>query len=184
MSGIIGRRNIEPGMSSINLMGSPLEIVDINRVNIKISIPENEISKINKGIEADISVSAIGDKNFKGKVTSVSPVAEKFSRTYEAKIEVTNPDLALKPGMVCDVKLYIPSTKSLVVVPYQSISKDSDGNTFVYTVDIRAKRAHKQIVTTGDYFGDYIEVISGLSSGQTIVSKGVNKLSDNYLINW
>ena len=183
-NGIIGRRNIEPGMSSINLSGSPLEIADIKTVNIKISVPENEISKVKKGLKAEISVSAVGNKKYEGNVTTVSQVADKFSRTYEAKINVTNPDMELKPGMVCDVLLTIPSDEELVVVPHQSISKDNHGNTYVFLVDIANKKAHKQIVNVGDYFGDYIEIISGLTPNQTIVSEGASKLTDNSLITW
>ncbi len=183
-NGIIGRRNIEPGMSSINLSGSPLEIADIKTVNIKISVPENEISKVKKGLKAEISVSAVGNKKYEGKVITVSQVADKFSRTYEAKINVTNPDLELKPGMVCDVLLTILSDEALVVVPYQSISKDSHGNTFVFLVNVPEKKAHKQIVSVGNYFGDYIEIISGLNPDQIIVSEGVSKLTDNSLITW
>ena len=184
VNGVIGRRNIEPGMSSISLSGSPLEIVDIRMVNIKISIPENEISKIKKGLHAEISVSAVGNKKFEGKIINVSPVADKFSRTYDAKIEVTNSELDLKPGMVCDVSLNIPADQDLIIIPYQSISEDSNGNTFVFLVDIPNKKVHKQVVKADDYYGDYIGIVSGLSVGQTIVSKGVNKLSDNCLITW
>ena len=183
-SGIIGRRNIETGMSSINLSGSPLEIVDIKTVNIKISVPENEISKIKKGLKTEILVAAAGNKKYEGKITTVSPVADLISRTYEAKIKVVNHDLELKPGMVCDVSLNIPSGEDFIVIPYQSISKDSDGNTFVFLVDTSNKKAHKQVVAAGGYFGDYIEIISGLSPGQTIVCKGVSKLTDNSLITW
>lgn len=183
-SGIIGRRNIEPGMSSISLAGSPLEIVDINTVNIKIPVPENEISKIKKGLRAKISVGALGNKKYEGTIVNVSPVADKFSRTYDAKIEVKNPNLDLKPGMVCDVSLDISSDTDLIIVPYQSISEDSNGKTFVYLVDLQNKKALKQIVDAGDYFGDYVEIISGLTPGQTIVNKGVSKLSDNCIITW
>jgi len=183
-SGIIGSRNIEPGMSSINMSGAPLEIVDITTVNIKIPVPENEISKIIKGLKAEISVGALGNKKYEGTIIHVSPVADRFSRTYDAKIEVNNSNLDLKPGMVCDVSVAILSDAGLVLVPYQSISEDSNGNAFVYLVDIANKKALKQIVKAGDYFGGNIEILSGLTPGQTIVNKGVNKLSDNCIITW
>jgi RND family efflux transporter MFP subunit len=183
-NGIIGIRNIEPGMSAINITGTPLEIVDIKTVNIKIPIPENEISKIKKGLVANITVSALGNKKYEGIITNVSQVADKFSRTYDAKILVTNTDYELKPGMVCDVKLNIQLDEFSVLVPYQSVSEDSDGNTFVYLIDATNKRAKKQIVKTGNFVGSDIEIISGLTEGQEVVCKGNNKLMDNSLITW
>ena len=48
-SGIVGRRNIEPGMSALSIGSAPIELVDINKVYVKVSVPENEIGKITKG---------------------------------------------------------------------------------------------------------------------------------------
>lgn len=184
LNGLVGRRNIEPGMSSISLSSSPLELVDIRQVFVKISVPENEVSQITKGMKAGFTVSALNEKPFSGEVENVSPVADKISRTYEAKILVKNPDLALKPGMVCDVRMEAAMEKELVIIPYQSVSKDSENRTFVFLVDIKEKRARKQVIKSGQYKGTGMEVISGLEPGQIIVNGGKEKLSDNSLIIW
>ena len=184
VDGMVGRRNIEPGMSSISITSAPLELVDIKQVYVKISVPENEVSRIVKGMKATFTVSALDDREFKGVVANISPVADRISRTYEAKILVANPDLALKPGMVCDVKMETSMEKELVLVPYQSVSKDSENHAFVFLVDASAKRARKQVIKTGQYQDAGLEVISGLEPGQIIVNGGKEKLSDNSLIAW
>ncbi len=183
-AGVIGKRNIEPGMSSINLTGAPLEIVDLKTVHIKIPVPEKEVSKIKKGLNADILVSALENKQFVGKIINVSPVADKFSRTYDAKIEVNNPDFELKPGMVCDVNLHLQLDNSIVLVPYPSITRDENGNAFVFLVDKVNKKAVKQVVETGNYVGSDVEILAGLTEGQEVVCEGKYKLSDNSLISW
>jgi RND family efflux transporter MFP subunit len=182
VNGTIGRRNIEPGMSSISISSSPFELVDIKTVYVKISVPENEISKIKKGLKTSFVVSALNDKKFEGEITNVSPVADVISRTYEAKIRVKNPNLDLKPGMVCDVELNLTTEKELMLIPYTSADKDKEGNTFVYIVDNKHERVKKQIIKTGNYNGDYLEVLSGLTQGQIIVREGKERLSDNSLI--
>ena len=180
--GIIGKRNIEPGMIPLNLGSAPFELVDINMINVKISVPENEINKINKGMKANISVLAINGTRYEGIVTNISPVAELMSRTYTVKITVGNPRHELKPGMVCDVT--IPSGKgtAALVVPYPSVSKDNDGNNFVFVVNPDKSSVKKQIVITGRYIGTGIEITGGLAEGELIVVKGIEKLSDNSLI--
>ena len=183
-NGVIGNRNIEPGMSSINITGAPLEIVDIKTVNIKISVPENEISKMKKGLKAEISVSALDSKQFVGEITKISPVADKFSRTYDAKIEVKNPELELKPGMVCDVKFNLQFDNTIVLVPYPSVTQDENGNAFVFLVDSANKKAVKQVVRTGDYMGQEVKILAGLTEGQEVVCEGKYKLTDNSLITW
>jgi len=182
VNGIIGRRNIEPGMSSIVLTSSPFELVEITTVYVKIAVPENEIGKIKKGDNAGIVVSALNNKQYEGKITNISPVADPFSRTYDAKITVKNQHLELKPGMVCDVILNLKTEKELVLVPYQSVTKDKEGNTFVFLVDSNRKTVKKQIIKTGNYNGDKLEVLSGLTQGQMIVNEGKEKLSDKSLI--
>jgi len=184
VNGMVGRRNIEPGMTSISLASAPLQLVDIRQVYVKISVPENEVAKIIKGMKAIFTVSALNDREFKGEVANISPVADRISRTYEAKILVPNSDLALKPGMVCDVKMETFMEKELVMVPYQSVSKDSENHPFVFLVDASAKRARKQVIKTGQYQDAGLEVISGLKPGQIIVNGGKEKLSDNSLIAW
>jgi RND family efflux transporter MFP subunit len=184
VDGIVGRRNIEPGMSSISITSAPLELVDIRQVYVKISVPENEVSGIVKGMKAVFTVSALDDREFKGVVTNISPVADRISRTYEAKILVANPELALKPGMVCDVKMESSMEKEMVLVPYQSVSKDSENHAFVFLVNAPEKRVKKQVIKTGQYQDAGLEVISGLEPGQIIVNGGKEKLSDNCLIAW
>jgi len=182
VNGIIGHRNIEPGMSSISIGSAPLQIVDIRQVYVKISVPENEVTKITKGREARFTVSALNDKAFEGKITNISPVADRISRTYEAKIKVPNPGQELKPGMVCDVKMDENVENERVLIPYQSVSMDQDNKPYVFVVDSAQKRVKKQSVKTGQYYGSNLEVLSGLVQGQLIVNEGKEKLSDNSLI--
>jgi len=178
-NGIIGKRNIEPGMSSLGSPISPLELVKIEMVYVKISVPENEIGKIKKGLKASFKVSALDNKIFNGVVTTVGVVADQISRTYEVKITVKNPGLLLKPGRVCDVNLGISAPDEVLEVSYQAVDKDNDNNSFVFVVDTAKKIVRKRIITIGKYQNDNIEVISGLALGEKVVSEGKQKLSDN-----
>lgn len=183
VNGIVGSRNIEPGMSSVAILPAPIELVDINTVFVKISVPENEIGRIKKRDKASFIVAALNNRPFQGEVIKVSPIADPLSRTYEAKIIVNNPDHDLKPGMVCDVTLNLKSDKELVLIPYQSASMDKDGHVFVFVVNTKQKIVKKQIIQPGNYQGgEFLEVVSGLTPGQIIVSGGKEKLSDNSLI--
>jgi RND family efflux transporter MFP subunit len=177
-NGVIGKRNVEPGMSSISVT-APLELVKIETVYVKIAVAENEISKIKKGQKARFKVSALDDKIFDGVVTNVGVVADQISRTYEVKITVKNSGLLLKPGMVCDVNLGITATKDILTVASQAVDKDRDNNTFVFVVDTEQKIAKKRIIHIGNYVNDNIEILDGLSVGEKVVCEGKQKLSDN-----
>ena len=178
VSGIIGKRNVEPGQSSLSSF-SPLELVKIETVLVKISVPENEIGKIKKGINASFTISALENKQYEGTITNVGVVADQFSRTYEVKITVKNTNLEIKPGMVCDVTLNTTAEKQMVLVPYNAISKDTDGSSFVYVVTDDQKSVRKQIVKLGNYQNNGLEILSGLTANQSIVVEGKEKLTDN-----
>jgi len=183
-NGIVGKRNIEPGMASISISGSPIELIEIQDVTVKIAVPENEISKLKKGQQAQFHVSALDNKCFAGEVTNLSPVADAISRTYEVKITVKNQSLELKPGMVCDVTVSPNGVKNCLLIPYQAVSKDEDQKSFVFIVNKATKKVKKQIIEIGNYSGNCIEVRSGLNLGQTIVVEGKEKLSDNTVISF
>jgi RND family efflux transporter MFP subunit len=180
--GIVGRRNIEPGQSAIGSSLSPIELVQIETVFVKVSVPENEISRITKGLKAAFNVSALEGKQFEGVVTNVSPVADVISRTYTVKISVKNLNYALKPGMVCDVTLNLNRETVSLIVPYKAVSKDSDGKSFVFVVSPGGSRVTKKVIIVGNYRDSGIEVLSGLTIGDVVVMEGCEKLTDDSLI--
>lgn len=184
IDGFVGRRNIEAGQSALSANLSPIELVKIEMVYVKISIPENEIGKIRKGQNASFKVSALDGKQFEGTITNVSPVADMISRTYPVRISVKNTNYELKPGMVCDAIINLNHDNVPLTIPYKAVSKDSEGNTFVYVLSTDGKNVKKQNIVTGKYIGAGIEVISGLTKDQLVVSEGCEKLSDNCLIRY
>jgi RND family efflux transporter MFP subunit len=178
-SGVIGKRNIEPGMNSLGNLNAPIELVKINTVYVKVAVPENEINLIKKGQKASFTVSALDNKEFEGTVTNVGVVADAVSRTYEVKITVSNTKMELKPGMVCDVKLNVEAKRVVVGVPLQAVDKDNDNRNYVYIVNVASKTVSKRLVSVGSYQGDFVEILSGANLGEKVVTGGLHKLSDN-----
>jgi RND family efflux transporter MFP subunit len=133
-------------------------------------------------MKAQFLVSALNGETFEGVISNISPVADLISRTYEAKILVDNPEQTLKPGMVCDVNLEQTTDKDMILIPYQSVTKDADEKAYVFVVDPNEKKVKKQEVKTGQYYGSDLEILSGLAQGQIVVNEGKEKLSDNSLI--
>jgi RND family efflux transporter MFP subunit len=175
-NGIIGKRNIEPGMSSIGI-SAPFELVKIDQIYVRLSVPENEIAKVKQGSVATFTVPAIGTNLFSGEVTMVGVVADRFARTYEVKVLADNPGLVIKPGMVCDISLNSDQAPANVV-DYRAVTHDVNG-AFVYKVNTSKTAVTKQPVQTGQTTPDGIEIIAGLQPGDEVVCVGLNKISDN-----
>ena len=175
INGFVGKRNIEPGMSAIQ-MNSAFEIIKINTVFIKVSVPENEIGSIKKGQKANITVSALNNREFTGYVDNLGIVANRFSRTYDVKILVNNTELKLKPGMVCDVRLHAGIEQEQLLVSAKSVDVDEKGEAFVYVLKSNTKEVTKTPVSIGKYRNNFVEIKSGLAEGDLVIKEGQQKL--------
>jgi RND family efflux transporter MFP subunit len=177
-SGFIGSRDIEVGSSTIP--GNPIiDLVTLDQVYVKISVPENEINKIFKGQKATISIDALGSKEFEGEVEKVGVIANMLSKTYEVKILVPNSNLLIKSGMACDANIKIEQSENKLTMPYRAVIKDENDKNYVFKVNAQAKTVSKQFVELGSFSNNQIEIKSGLSKGDIIVTEGHHQLSEN-----
>ncbi|MDR1129687.1 MAG: efflux RND transporter periplasmic adaptor subunit [Prevotellaceae bacterium] len=88
-SGIVTSRSVEPGVNVLPGI-TAFRLVSVDRVNVKISVPENEIGDIAVGIDATVEVPALNNDTFTGKVELKGVIANAISHTYEVKIGIDN----------------------------------------------------------------------------------------------
>ncbi|MGC8823868.1 MAG: efflux RND transporter periplasmic adaptor subunit [Bacteroidales bacterium] len=180
--GFIGRRNIEPGQSTMAVTAAPLELVKIEKVYVKIPVPEQEVNRLQVGQRVSFTVAALGNQSFEGSIANMSPVADMLSRTYTARVLVNNPSYTLKPGMVCDVVVPLVQAKQSLLIPYRAVTTDDQGHTYVFVINTHTRRISKRPVQVGEYAGAEVEIKTGLQDGELIVLDGKEKLSDNQQI--
>jgi RND family efflux transporter MFP subunit len=178
VDGIVGYRALETGMSALQIQ-APISIITIDDILVKISVPEDEVSLMIKGQAASIKVGALGMKTFHGEIDRVGVVANQLSRTYDVKIRVKNTDGKLKPGMVCDVEIKLPEQEAVLLVPMEAVSGQTDGEPYVFVVNTHNKRVIKTQIHIGGIINNKLEILSGLSEGELIVTYGKHKLSDD-----
>ena len=176
--GVIAARYADPGMNVI--AGQQIyRLVDVKAVEIKIDVPENEIYAIQKGQVAQLTVKAAGNLTATGHVSEKSIVANALSHTYSVKITTPNSEGKLMPGMVCDVALKRHSGTGMtkpILLPAQCVELDTDGRRFVWVAE--NGMAQQRYVTVGDFMGDGIMVTQGISPGESVITEGMQKVSD------
>lgn len=184
-SGYILRKDVEigqnvlPGQAVVNL-------VRIDNVKVKISVPESEISDIHTGSSVYVRVDALGGKGFFGKVTEKSVGADHLSHTYEVKAVIANPRHELLPGMIAEVTAVNGNQKTLsaksqtIVIPAGIVQLNYDNRTFVWTV--LKGRAKKSFITIGGNMGKNVIVSSGLNPGDKVVVDGQQKVSSDVTV--
>lgn len=178
VSGMIGTRSAEPGMNAIP--GSPvITLVNIDKINIKVAIPENEIASVYTGQPAIIYVPALNNAQYKGKVVQKGVIANPISHSYEIKITIDNTGYRLRPGMLCNVLTGSNATGKVLCLPQQAVMLDAAGNRFVYVADSVNSKALRRNITTGALTAQgSIIITGGLEKGDLVITGGYQKIND------
>lgn len=180
ITGVLLKKMAETG--EIVGVGNPLFVVsDISRVKVNAFIPETELNHVKLSEQAKVYISSL-DKTFTGKVTEIGSAADATSRAFTIKVDLNNPDLQIRPGMIAEVLFEKRSINQMLTLPAEAILHDTDNQTYVFVVDSSQKKAYKRNVTVGQLTNNQIEVTSGIRKGELIVTGGQQKLSDGMAI--
>ena len=139
----------------------------------KVPVPERYISSVNRGDAAQVSFDAIPGKSFPGKISAVIPRADDASRTFPVRIEISNPDGVIKPGMLGRATIPTGELRKAVLVPKDALVFTATG-TAVYTVVDQV--AQFVPVRIGAEHGSRIEVDGDLRPGLDVVVRGNERL--------
>lgn len=162
-------QNTSPGMPVVKL-------VNIGSVKVKISVPEDDVQRIQKGSSMKIVVPALGNREFSGRVTERGVSADPRSRTYEVKATIQNDDRQLLPGMICQAFTNYMQGTTGVFIPANLVQLDSDNKTFVWVVN-GDKAVKREIIINGET-AQGAQVGGGLSSGDKLIVVGQQKVSN------
>lgn len=153
-------------------------------LSVQAAVSELDISKVELGQKALVTLAAYPDETFYGTVTAIAQTARNQynGAVLETVVDVTVtpdlPDERMKSGFSADVKIALGEPREVSVVPYAAIGQDDDGEyVFVYE---NGKSVRKNI-ETGAEFSDGAEVMAGVSVGD-IVFKEPEKIADKSYI--
>lgn len=178
-SGTVGNIQVEAGMNVMPFQ-PVMQLLDMSRISVSVSIPENEIAALRIGQTARVRVQAL-DAVFDAKVTEIGVVADPLSHAYPVSLQVAKPDAKLLPGMVCRVEMADADTGvTSIEIPAKTVQISNDGREFVWLcID---GKAHKAFITTGGFTANGVRVTEGLKPGDRIITDGSQKISENTLL--
>jgi len=178
-SGVIAQRSTDVGVNVIPGV-QVFKLSRIDAVDVKISIPENEISSVKIGQPVQIRVAALGNEQFTGKITEKGIQANPLSHAYDVKINLPNPQSKLMPGMVCNVSLTSSNIAKGFLIPNKAIQIEYTGKRFVWVAD--KERASRRYVETGEMTNDGVVVSGQLTKGDKVIVEGMQKISEGMKI--
>jgi membrane fusion protein (multidrug efflux system) len=171
--GALGARSVSPG-DWVDVGADLVQIDAVDRLQLQFSLPENAIALAAPGLEVTARVAAYSDEGFPGVVYFVSPALDRESRRLALKAWVTNTEGRLRPGMFSRVELEVERTEQAMVIPESAIANDATGS-YVWRVNSESL-AERAAVELGTRREGQVVIVSGLTSGDTIVTSGTHKV--------
>lgn len=172
-SGIVADLKAEVGVET-GIVEELVRIVDMGDVEIEIAVPEREINNINIGDRACVDIQSLGIR-INAMVTEKSLIGSDLSHSYKCRLKLAEKPEGLMPGMISRVYMLSEAVTHRMVIPADIIRMDNEGK-YVWTIN-SDNVTEKRRVTLGNFIGKGVEVTSGLSFGDRVVTKGTLKIS-------
>jgi len=167
ISGVVTAKNIVQG-SRIAAGDTPFEITDLSQVWVLADAHESDLPRAHLGTPVSLTLAAIPNRVFTGRVTFIEPVLDPKTRTAKVRLAFANPRGELRPEMFGEV-VFHSRPHDGVRVPADSIIDSGDRK--VVFVAIGDGRFQPREVKTGDAAGDMVEVLSGVQAGESVVAR-------------
>lgn len=161
--------------------GEPLvKLIQINPLRLRTTVPEQYLQRLKSGETINFTVDSLPDKEFTGKITRFSPAVDKNSRSLMVEATIENPKLELKAGMFARVKLTFGEKRPVLLVPQKAVITAVGLNKVYVLADGKAQARE---VTLGQKDGELIEIVTGVSANETVITSNLDKLADGTVVN-
>ncbi len=144
-------------------------IVDLSHVWIMADVFEYEAPNIRLGQTARVSIQAIPGKVFSARIDFLQPQVDPMTRTLKVRLNMENPGVLLKPDMYADVEFQVIIPAKLTV-PADAVLNAGERKTVF--IDRGNGYFEPRQVKTGEREGDRIQILSGLTGGERVVTSG------------
>ena len=158
-----------------------IKIVNTTKLKLTAQVPENYAGKVKVGTELTLTFPDI-QKTINNKVNVLGNVIDPLSRSFfiESKLPI---DKNFRPNLLAQVKIKDYEKKDAISIPVNLLQNDEKGK-FVYVAVVEAGKmiARKKMVSTGEFYGNNVEVLGGLAAGEILITEGYQSVYDGQLI--
>ena len=174
-AGVLGLSSVTAG-TLVNPGGVITTLDDIDVVRVDFPVPERYLGELRAGIPIRATIDAYGDEVFGGRIALIDTRINEQTRAVTARAEISNPGARIRPGMAVQVAVQ-QGQRTAPAAPEAAVQYEGEG-AFVYRIarGDRGLTAQRVEVETGSVEGGYVEIVSGLNVGDSIVGSGLNRI--------
>lgn len=182
-TGAIGKRYLDVGSMAGN--SRPVfSVVDLSTIKTTVPLVEKDVAFIRVGQPARITIASDPQVTFEGQVARISPIFNRETGTADAEIEIPNPDLILKPGMLVNVSIGYRSETDALLVPRASLV-ESETDTYLFVVqqadstNWTARQVPVRVLGTDEALDrNSVAVDGAVAEGDQVITLGHESLRD------
>jgi len=153
---------------------------DLSSLVVETNVPERFVASVRQGMRAVVRFEAIGGESFNAEVIEINPVLDPGSRTLRIRLRFLNPDSRIRAGMFATINLVTDRRVNVPVIPRTAVIS-TYGSWIAFIVD-ENNIARRREITMGLDNEDFVEVLSGVSLGENVVSAGQNFITNGDLV--
>jgi RND family efflux transporter MFP subunit len=179
VDGVADEVNVRVGEIFSGAVGTSPQIKIVNTSNLKVitDIPENYSGKVHTGSQMVVTLPDI-NKTFSVPVTLSGQVIDPNNRSFRAEAKLPNEN-GIRPNQIAQVRILDYSAANAIAIPVNTVGTDEKGKFVFVAVKEGSKLvARKKQVTVGELYGQLIEIRSGLSAGDELITDGFQNIYD------
>ncbi|OOV28487.1 efflux transporter periplasmic adaptor subunit [Flavobacterium sp. LM5] len=181
INGIINKKHIEPGSMLAAMPATALfDIVNVSKLKLKVTVSEAQVASLKVGNTINIKTSIYPDKAFTGRITFIAAKAD-TNLNFPVEIEVANnSNQELKAGMYGTAIFQSSQQKQAMTIVPRTAFVGSVSSNEIFVIENGIAKLKK--VTAGRILGDKVEIINGLTIGETVITTGQINLQDGVAV--
>lgn len=179
VDGVADEVNVRVGEIFSGAVGTSPQIKIVNTSNLKVitDIPENYSGKVHTGSQMVVTLPDI-NKTFSVPVTLSGQVIDPNNRSFRAEAKLPN-ESGIRPNQIAQVRILDYSAANAIAIPVNTVGTDEKGKfVFVAVKEGNKLVARKKQVVVGELYGQLIEIRSGLSAGDELITDGFQNIYD------
>jgi membrane fusion protein, multidrug efflux system len=145
-------------------------------------VPENYLGRVKVGSKIQIVLPEQNNRVIDAVVNVVQKVIDPNTRSFNIEAKIPS-DASLKPNQIAQIRILDYSAKEVIAIPLNVVQSDENGK-YVYVMEKSGDKmiAKKKGVTVGESYADLIEIKSGLTQGEQLVTEGYQNLYEGQVI--
>lgn len=191
ISGMIEEMNVKVGEffspQSAAMPGAGIRIINNNNLKVVTNVPENYIARVKKGDKVEVVIAESGKPPYQSVISMVGGSIDATTRSFVTEAKLPS-DPLLKPNQTATLKILDYEAKAAVAVPVNVVQSDEKGK-YVYVMEKAGDKsdsyrmvARKKMVSVGEAYNGFIEIKSGLTGGELIITEGYQTVYDGQTV--